>query len=322
MQKNRFTGKIRTDPWETLAVGPPEAMVSLWEEFLQETLGAPKKSARFRLLRREIETAAGFQEACRNWRQMPPEERGRFWRQLMETCRRVREETREACVRCGECCEKSSPTLLLADLPLLREEVLGWQEVFTLLPGDQVLSREGRPQILGEERLKIREIPGTRQCWFYVAATRSCRIYEQRPEQCRRQQCWQEPPPPEAEEFLNRRHLLQAVPEVWELITAHAERCDRKRVREAVMGLLRGDETASEPLFEALHFDHYLRQMLTGDWGLPAAATDLLLGRPLPVFLGSLGLKAVLTPEGVFRLELKESCSQPGTAPDAALVLG
>lgn len=310
MSQRKFTGKIRTDPWESLAVGPPEVMVALWEEFLQEKLRAGKKSGRFRVIRRRIEDAAGFPQAVREWREMPPEARGRFWRGLMESCAQVLEETREVCVRCGECCEKSSPTLLLEDLPLLTQEVLSWEEILTLPRGEQALSREEKPTFLAEERLKIREIPGTRQCWFYLAATRSCRIYEHRPAQCRRQQCWQEPPPPASEDFLNRSHLFSGVPEIWELISAHQERCDREKVRRAVAALQQGDEAAGESLFEALHFDHYLREMLTREWGLTPAATELLLGRPLTTFLSALGIRATLTPEGVFRLEPKASSCQ------------
>jgi len=67
-----------------------------------------------------------------------------------------------------------------------------------------------------------------------------------------------------------------------------------------------GQEDGTEPLFDALHFDHYLRQMLLDDWDLTVAATELLLGRPLPDLLKAHGLKATLTPEGVFRLERRE----------------
>jgi hypothetical protein len=62
-------------------------------------------------------------------------------------------------------------------------------------------------------------------------------------------------------------------------------------------------EEASNALFESLHFDHYLRQMLIDDWELTPEATELLLGRPLTDFLESHGLHAILTPEGVFHLE-------------------
>ncbi len=307
MKKSKFTGKIRTDPWDTLAYGPPEAMESIWREFLGEVLGAPAKSGRFRVLRREIEAAGDFARISQSWRDLTPEERSQAWRRLVEAVKSRLEEVRETCVRCGECCEKSSPTLLLADLPLFQREVLTWNEVFTLQEGDQVLSREGNPAVLKEERLKVRELPGTRQCWFYVAATRSCRIYEDRPEQCRRQECWGEAAEPASGDYLSRRHLLEQIPEVWELIAAHQERCHRPRVRRAVQDLLDGREAAADVLFEALHFDHYLRQMLLKEWGLSPAATELLLGRALTEFVAGLGLKAALTPEGVFKLEPRQT---------------
>ncbi len=302
MNKPRFTGKIRTDPWEALARGPREVMASLWEEYLTDIFPEPKKSTRFRVLRRRLEEAAGFKEIYKEWNSLAPEARAQAWRRLIETARRELAASRGVCVRCGECCEKSSPTLLVSDLPLFTQEVLTWNEVYALPAGDVVTSREGRPTTLKEERLKVREVPGSRQCWFYQAARHQCRIYEHRPEQCRRQQCWEEPPEPDSSEFLNREHLFGRVPEVWELIAAHRERCDRGKVREALVRLAGGEAEAGDLLFEALHFDHHLRQMLLKDWGLSTAATEILLGRSLVDFLQALGVKATLTPEGVFTI--------------------
>lgn len=307
MSKQKFTGKIRTDPWESLARGPREVMASLWDEYLTEVSDTLKKSARFRVLRRRIEEAAGYKEIFREWNTLTPEERAAAWRRLLETTRLHLQAAREMCLRCGECCEKSSPTLLLADLPLIKKEVLTWNEVYTLPKGDLATSREGKPQPLKEERLKVREVPGSRQCWFYQAAQQKCRIYEERPEQCRRQQCWGEPPPePGPEDFLNRGHLFGQVPEIWDLIAAHQERCDRVKVREALERLAQGEEESGDVLFEALHFDHHLRQMLLKEWELSSAATEMLLGRSLADFLRDLGFRATLTPEGVFRVEPRE----------------
>ena len=146
------------------------------------------------------------------------------------------------------------------------------------------------------------------QCLFYMAATKTCRIYEDRPEQCRRQNCWGVPaPPPAVAQLLNRGHLFEKLPEVWDLIKAHQERGDLPRVAQALADLGAGKEEAGDALFEALHFDHYLRQMLVDDWGLSQAATELLLGRPLTEFLKSHGLTATLTPEGVFHLDRREA---------------
>ncbi len=303
MAGKKFMGKIRTDPWEALARGPREVMVSLWREYLRDVLQAEPQSRRFAVLRREIEEAGGFREIERNWPDLAPEARAEAWRRLMAASREVVQARGAECVRCGECCEKSSPTLMLQDQPLLAEDVLGWNEVYTLRAGEQVTSREGKPITFKEERLKVREVPGSQQCAFYLAAKNTCRIYEQRPEQCRRQQCWGEPAPaPEAAELLTRRHLFEGVPEVWEMIAAHQERCDLAKVGRALEDLAAGREEAGDVLFDALHFDHYLRQTLREDWQLNEAAIDLILGRPLPEFLKAHGLNATMGPEGTFRL--------------------
>jgi Fe-S-cluster containining protein len=283
-------------------------MLSIWEEYLAEVLEAGPKSGRYRVLRREIDQAGGFREILQQWSSLAPEARAESWRRLVTAARATAEAARESCVRCGECCERFSPTLLLPDLVLFEEEVLTWDEVYTLRQGELGTSREGKVLPLQEERLKIRPLPGSQQCWFFLAATSGCRIYERRPEQCRRQQCWGEPAPEiPAVEFLNRSHLFARVPEVWDLIASHAERCALDKVRQSLLDLAEGREDAGDYLFEALHFDHYLRQMLLDDWELTPAATELLLGRPLPEFLRALGYEAVLTPEGTFRVEVREA---------------
>ena len=307
MADKKFRGKIWEDPWEALAKGPREVMASIWQNYLTEVLGVSPKSGRFKVLRREIDGVAGFDLISDNWNTLPPESRAVAWQRLVTAARDKLQEFGDTCVRCGECCEKGSPTLLTPDLALFQQDTLTWNEVYTLRAGEQVTSRDGQVTTLKEERLKVREVPGSRQCWFYLAASRSCRIYENRPEQCRRQNCWGDPPrPPAAAQILSRRDLLAAVPEVWELVSAHQERCDCTKVLQSLAALDGGPEETAAPLFEALHFDHYLRQMLLDDWELSPAAIELLLGRPLVEFLKGHGLAATLTPEGVFRLEPRE----------------
>jgi Fe-S-cluster containining protein len=304
----QFKGKLmHVDPWDTLSKGPREAMASLWEKYLTETLEASPKSRRFQKIRREIEKAGGYAKIFQVWNDLLPEDRAAAWKKLIDAAKERRESYQDACVRCGECCEISSPTLLAADLPLFQQEVLTWNEVYTLREGEQVTDREGKPAVLEEERLKIREVPGTRQCWFYLAATNSCRIHEQRPEQCRRQNCWGEPaPPPLEEELLNRRDLLGQVPEVWGLIQAHEARCGLSQILRGLEDLAAGRSEEGDALFEALHFDHYLRQMLKEDWGLSQEAAELLLGRPITEILKQQGIIAALNTNGVFELSPRE----------------
>jgi Fe-S-cluster containining protein len=307
MADKKFLGKIHGEPWDALAKGPREALATIWNSYLAEVLQVSPKSARYKVMRREIEAAAGFKEVYENWNTLSPESRAIAWRRLMTSSRNHLLERGESCVRCGECCEKGSPTLLSGDLGLFQREVLTLNDVYTLRPGEKATTREGAVTTLTEERLKVREVPGTRQCWFYLAPNQSCRIYADRPEQCRRQQCWGEPPaPPAAAELLQRHHLFVDVPEMWELIQAHQARCDCAEVVRHLADLGAGNEAAGDPLFEALHLDHYLRQMFIDDWGMTPGATEFLLGRPLSEFLETLGLNATLTPEGVFSLSPRQ----------------
>lgn len=307
MAEKKFFGKIHGEPWDALANGPREALGVIWNDYLAEVLQVSPKSERFKILRREIEAAAGFKEVYDSWNTLPPESRAIAWRRLMTASRNQILERGQVCVRCGECCGKGSPVLLSPDLELFNREILSWNDVYTLRSGEKATTREGEVATLQEERLKVREVPGSRQCWFYLAATHACRIYDDRPEQCRRQNCWGEPPgPPAVEELLQRRNLFAGVPEVWELIQEHQKRCDCANVARLLADLGSSQEEASDALFEALHFDHYLRQMLINEWELTAAATELLLGRSLSDFLETYGLQATLTPEGVFHLEARQ----------------
>ncbi len=109
-------------------------------------------------------------------------------------------------------------------------------------------------------------------------------------------------PPPAPGEYLTREHLFSQVPELGDLIQAHTERCNLQNLRKNLEEVAAGRVEAGEALFEALHFDHYLRKMLREEWGLAKENLDLVLGRPLTRFLKDLGVQATLTPEGVFRL--------------------
>lgn len=304
MRKTRFTGKIRTDPWESLAVGAREVMDSLWQEYLTELLGGSLKNERRRLIQKEIETQAGYNELYQAWNELPPEERASRWRRLVQTARSRSEVLARECVRCGECCQKGAPSLMVADFRLFQQGLLSSKDVYPLRPGEGEIGKDGRPVLVKSERLKIREIPGSRQCRFYQAATRACRIYEHRPELCRRYFCFQtlESPPEDHGEFLTREHLLAGAEEIRDLVAAHGARCDLLRLRASLGKGDAGQEEAREFLFEALHFDHYLREMLGREWGLAQEEIEFLLGRPLTRFLKDLGIRATLTPEGVFRL--------------------
>src|SRR5664279_4343914 len=62
MADKKFLGKIHGEPWDALAKGPREALATIWNSYLAEVLQVSPKSERYKIMRREIEAAAGFKE--------------------------------------------------------------------------------------------------------------------------------------------------------------------------------------------------------------------------------------------------------------------
>ena len=169
MADKKFLGKIHGEPWDALAKGPREALSTIWNDYLAEVLQISPKSERYKILRREIETAAGFKEVYESWNTLPPESRALAWRRLMTASRNL--------------IWNGSKLRPVRRLLRQRQPCPAQSRSGTLLPGSPDVERrlyhEGRGKghhpggqyALREERLKVREVPGSRQCWFYMAAT-------------------------------------------------------------------------------------------------------------------------------------------------------
>ncbi|MFP3911561.1 MAG: YkgJ family cysteine cluster protein, partial [Desulfobacteraceae bacterium] len=94
------------------------------------------------------------------------------------------------CVRCGECCQASSPTLQREDVPKVTAGVIPWRDLYTLRPGEPVRDNvRGGLKPLDQELIKLRETDQG-ACIYYDEENRACRIYEHRPAQCAAQKCW------------------------------------------------------------------------------------------------------------------------------------
>ncbi len=123
MAPRKFMGKVHQDPGEALAKGSREVMASIWEDYLAAILQVSASSGRFKILRRQIDAAAGFKEVFDNWNTLPLAARGAAWRRLMTAAQDKHKAAAESCIRCGECCTLGSPTLLTHDLPLFQQGV-------------------------------------------------------------------------------------------------------------------------------------------------------------------------------------------------------
>ena len=188
--ENKFKGKIRDNPLVALERGNRDVMLSIWREYLIELLELDPQSGRRQLLINRIEHASDFDRLYADWNDLPAPERGQRWLALIRAAKAELREVQDVCLRCGECCVKSSPTLMAGDLHLFQNDVLSWTEIYTLRRGEKALSpRTGEVVSVEAERLKLKEHSGTKHCLYYAADPNRCLIYEQRPEQCREQLC-------------------------------------------------------------------------------------------------------------------------------------
>ncbi|MFP5213405.1 MAG: YkgJ family cysteine cluster protein, partial [Acidobacteriota bacterium] len=223
------------------------------------------------------------------------------WKKLLESSEEVARELLPTCVRCGECCRLSSPTLQKDDLELVVGQKIPWNQLMTLRRGEAVRSPfERMPIFLDEDRIKIREKEGSHECVFFDAENEACGIYDNRPVQCRAQACW-DPKLAEAlakKPFITRWDILKGVDLLLELIDEHDRRCSFHRLNEAFTKL---EETKGESVNEVLDlmaYEDHFRRFLGDKLNIPADTLDLIFGRSYADLAALFGFKVVVDEDG------------------------
>jgi Fe-S-cluster containining protein len=220
---------------------------------------------------------------------------------------------RTECVRCGECCLRSSPSLQVQDIPRVMEGPIRRSDLYTLRAGELVWDNiQGRLTRTQGEIVKVRERKGTGACIFYDDPEKRCAIYDHRPVQCAAMTCWDD------REFMNvyeepkagRRDLIRDR-NLLRLMDAHEERCGYARLDHYVRAIETSGEAAIEKILGLLKFDRDIRLLAPEKLGLDLDELDLIFGRPLVETIAMFGLKALQEPDGSFFLTL----SNPSPAP-------
>ena len=203
---------------------------------------------------------------------------------------------RDHCIRCGDCCLSSTPTLHLDDLSLVRGGAIERRYLYTVRKGELVRDNiQGRMVVISEEMIKVKERgSGSEACVFYEEGQRACRIYQNRPIQCSALKCWNT----EAfmavmrEPKLCRRDLVEDGVTLG-LMEVHEKRCNYGTLEELVKQIpARGDE-AIEEILEVLRFDFELRPFFSKKLGLEIDEMDLFFGRSLVETIPMFGLRVV-----------------------------
>ena len=213
-------------------------------------------------------------------------------------------EKRDHCIRCGECCLSSSPTLQMADVSLVYDGMIEKGNIYTIRVGELVRDNiKGEMKISDNEILKIREKENNKGCIYYDEDGNACTIYEYRPIQCRALACWDERefmrvyarPKLSRRDVINDRDLLR-------LMAEHDKKCSYMELEKYVRHIEKEGERAVKAILELLKFDHRIRLLISEKLGIDSGEMDFLLGRPFTETIPMFGLKVIREQDGSFLL--------------------
>jgi Fe-S-cluster containining protein len=195
------------------------------------------------------------------------------------------------CLGCATCCRASSPTLYVEDLPRLKAAGLGWESLVTLRAGERAHSaRLGGLQTLERELIKLRERGGS--CAWLGGG--GCRIYEQRPLQCRWLECWSGRHAGQLEDRprLSRADLLADDPIALALAEEYEVKLPAEALHRALAQAAQGEDQALA--LALLELDHHLRLGIGERYGYRPQTLHLVLGRPAAEVAANYGLELSL----------------------------
>jgi Fe-S-cluster containining protein len=259
-----------------------DQLVQNWVEHLSLLAQESACQVPLNRLKLQVEQDTIYQETLQRWPRMDNAERLAAWKRLLECSIKHSQEVLPICVRCGDCCRKSSPTLHLEDLDLLLGSKIPWNQLLTLRSGEPVHSPfEEELFFLLDERIKVREKVGIQECVFFDADANECLIYENRPMQCRAQACWDDEPARQLTEqpYLTRRDIFKDVELLQDLIGEHDRRCSFGRLQNAFKQLEENQAQGIDAILELLAYEEHFRQFLAEKLNIPADTLPLIFGR-------------------------------------------
>ncbi len=253
----------------------------------------------------QVEQDSTYQDILKRWSKMDSSERLTAWKTLLDCVAALSQEVLPYCVRCGECCRKSSPTLHLEDLELLQHSRIPWNQLITLRRGEPVHSPfQEEVFFLLDERIKVREDRESQTCVFFDKKENSCLIYENRPLQCRAQACWDDTPARDLakQPYLTRRDIFSDVDLLVDLMAEHDRRCSFDRLKQAFQELQADRAESISNLLELLGYEEHFRGFLAEQLNIPADTLELIFGRSYADLVPLFGFHVEVEVDGTRRL--------------------
>jgi Fe-S-cluster containining protein len=216
---------------------------------------------------------------------------------------------RTHCIRCGECCLGSSPSLQIPDTSLVYDGFIERGNLYTIRLGELVRDNiRGELIVTDQEIIKIKEKEKNLGCIYFDEKTKACTIYEYRPIQCKALACWDESefmrvyarPKAGRRDFIRDKIVLG-------LMDEHDKRCSYSELDKGVRQIEQEGEEAIGRILEALKFDHHIRAFTLKKLGIDLNEMDFLFGRPLTETIIMFGLKVIKKSDGSFFLTVLDS---------------
>lgn len=216
------------------------------------------------------------------------------------------EKPRDHCIRCGECCLGSSPTLQMEDVPLVRDGFIEKGGLYSIRVGEPVRDNiENKLIITDREFIKVREKKQGSGCIYYDEEAKACRIYDHRPAQCAALACW------DSTEFIRvyKRPKADRKAIIYDrvlmaLMDEHGTKCSYSKLDGLARMIEKEGEKAVGRILELLRFDHHIRTFTTKKLDIDSGEIDFYFGRPVTQTITMFGLQVVREPDGSFFLTI------------------
>lgn len=200
-----------------------------------------------------------------------------------------------SCRRCGTCCKKGGPAIHSEDRLLLEKGIIPLRYLYTIRKGELVHDPiRGAVLPVISEVIKVKSGADLSVCTFYGHHKARCRIYADRPLECRLLKCWDTAAIEGVYEQnrLSRESLLEDAAGLRELVADHEQRCGYGRLGDLISRLKKGHKKQLvDEVGEIINFDNQLRRLVIEKCRVEPEMLDFLFGRPLQKTLFMFGLR-------------------------------
>ncbi len=227
------------------------------------------------------------------------------------------------CKQCGTCCQKGGPLLHKTDVALLAQGHMNFSHMLTLRAAELVHDPVYNKLIpLEEEAVKICGTGEQAFPWHCIFHTKQgCGLHPLRPTQCEALFCADTTALESMyhEERLTRHDILSheniSQQGGWlELAEAHEEQCPLRPLVSLAAALhdapsASENDSLTEELLQSVRYDLSFRELCVEKAGMDKAVLSFVLGRPVYVFVQSLGFAVYTDASG--DLALKKLAKAP-----------